>query len=527
MSNPFDQFDAPQPTLTTPGGNPFDQFDAPEPKPAAPPPPETLSQSVNNYATGIHHGLYDIPQNLALYAAKASDAVGLTSGAHDKIQQGLNFYNDADYANQGANPQSKYTKGGQFVGDLVGSAPLSELGPVRGGAAMGFLLSDKPTAAGVAEDTGLGAAGGKLGDLASRGLGRLLSVSASPQVKQLLSEGVQLTPGQILGGGFKTAEDKLTSVPFAGTSIANAQTRATESFNRAALNRALGPLGQTLPDTVPVGREGVDHVYSAIQDSYDSLIPQMQGVADNQLKSDFNSIGQKAIGQGVKQDVVDRFKNVLQAQVADRTVNGQLTGQALKDAQSNLGNVGRSLATSQDADSREVGRMVLDAHSAFNDMLTRNNPALAPQLKATNTAFANYARIRKAASYTGAQDGVFTPAQLSRAVQSSDKSAGKGAYARGQALMQDLTDPAKAVLPSKVGDSGTAGRLMGASPLALGKGAIAGLPLSLAYSEPGIRGITAALTQRGPAAQAVGRGLTRLQLPATVAGSGLLSQANQ
>jgi hypothetical protein len=54
---------------------------------------------------------------------------------------------------------------------------------------------------------------------------------------------------------------------------------------------------------------------------------------------------------------------------------------------------------------------------------------------------------------------MFTAAQLAQAVRQMDTSTRKGAVARGNALMQDLSDAGVNVLPSKVPDSGTAARL--------------------------------------------------------------------
>ena len=51
-----------------------------------------------------------------------------------------------------------------------------------------------------------------------------------------------------------------------------------------------------------------------------------------------------------------------------------------------------------------------------------------------------------------------------------DKSAGKGAFARGDALMQDFAEVGQRVLPSTVPDSGTTGRVLMAG-LAGGAGA--------------------------------------------------------
>lgn len=125
-------------------------------------------------------------------------------------------------------------------------------------------------------------------------------------------------------------------------------------------------------------------------------------------------------------------------------------------------------------------------------MVERTNPNEAGQLQKINKAYADYAILRKAASMggTAGNEGLFTPAQLNSAVRMADSSAGKGAYASGKARMQDFSDAAMSVLPSKVPDSGTAGRLMSdvMNPLnwpgLAGKAAVA-LPLMAAYSRPG------------------------------------------
>ena len=74
--------------------------------------------------------------------------------------------------------------------------------------------------------------------------------------------------------------------------------------------------------------------------------------------------------------------------------------------------------------------------------------------------FRSYARIRDAANRTaaGANEGIFSPAQLAQAVRSQDKTVGKGASAKGKALLQDIAEAGTNVLSPKYPDSGTAGR---------------------------------------------------------------------
>jgi hypothetical protein len=98
-----------------------------------------------------------------------------------------------------------------------------------------------------------------------------------------------------------------------------------------------------------------------------------------------------------------------------------------------------------------------DVRTALQNNLERVAPEARAGVRAADEATANLARIRQASQYTGtsARGGVFSPADLNRAVQGMDTSAGNRQFARGDALMQDLTDPAMTVLPQTVPDSGT------------------------------------------------------------------------
>jgi hypothetical protein len=137
-----------------------------------------------------------------------------------------------------------------------------------------------------------------------------------------------------------------------------------------------------------------------------------------------------------------------------------LDGPTLQGIDSEFGRLSAGFRSDQSFDKRELGAAIGKVKTALSDLVMRSNPDKADELKAINSGWANYVRVRNAASRVGARDGVFSAPQLSSAVRASDKSVGKGAYARGQALMQDLSDPASAVLPSSIPDSGTAGRLL-------------------------------------------------------------------
>jgi hypothetical protein len=114
-------------------------------------------------------------------------------------------------------------------------------------------------------------------------------------------------------------------------------------------------------------------------------------------------------------------------------------------------------------------------------------------------------------------EGIFTAAQLQNAVKAGDKSVGKGAFATGNALMQDLSGAGQRVLGSKYPDSGTAGRgllaLLAPGGVAAGLatapgstlGTLGGIGLgSLPYTQLGQRAAAALLTARPQLAQPLG-----------------------
>ena len=169
-----------------------------------------------------------------------------------------------------------------------------------------------------------------------------------------------------------------------------------------------------------------------------------------------------------------------------------------------------------DPDPAMVADALREVQAALRGNVMRSNPQFAPELKKINEGWANFKRVQRAASGVGSDSGVFTAAQLQSAVKALDRSKDKGAFARGEALMQDLTDPAKAVLASRVPDSGTPTRLM--AGLAAGGGVgmvsptalVAGLGASSAYTRPGQAALAALLARRPDAAQPIASALERL-----------------
>lgn len=448
---------------------------------------------------------------------------------------------------------------GNLGGSIVATAPLAAAAPIARtylgaagiGAGMGAVAgglapveNDHPAnstslAAGQQptdfwneklKQVGLGAATGGVLSPAAMAVGRAIAPQVSPDIQKLMDAGVTPTPGQILGGGFARTESKLTSVPVLGDLIKNAQQRAVNQFNEAAYNQALAPIGEKFSGKV--GQEGIEQVGNKIGAVYDKVLPQMQMRVDPQFQNDVVNLGQMA--QALPESQQNTFMRILKTQVFDKLgPQGNMDGQTLKGVQSELARTAKGYLGDASYDNRQLGAAVSSLRDAIDSNLTRVNPPdLSRQLANANEAWANFARLRSAASSIGAanNEGIFTAAQLQNAVKAGDKSVGKGAFATGNALMQDLSGAGQRVLGSKYPDSGTAGRglmaLLAPGGIAAGLttapmptlATLGGIGLgSLPYTTAGQRAAAALLTARPQFANAIGNAVTQFG-PRVVAG---------
>ncbi len=346
---------------------------------------------------------------------------------------------------------------------MAGLLPRVATGAALGGAfgaAQPVTDDSKPYGSQAVTNFGLGALGGAAVPALAAGAGSLVPRTVAAGARSLLANNIPLTLGQTMGGAVKSFEDKLTSVPIMGDAIKAAQARATVGLNRAALNRALRPIGESLPTDMPIGRQAVEYVGQRLGDKYNALLPTMMAKTDQKFADEIQGIIADARGQ-LPPSQFRQFRNIVTSQLPFKAGSSDiLDGPVLQGIDSELGRQSAGYASDPSFDNRKLGDALGKVKSALSDLVARNNPDRAADLKALNSGWANYVRVRSAASRTGARDGIFSAPQLSAAVRASDRSVGKGNYAKGHALMQDLSDPASSILPSSVPDSGTAGRIL-------------------------------------------------------------------
>jgi hypothetical protein len=336
----------------------------------------------------------------------------------------------------------------------------------------------------------------------------MISPNVAPEVKTLMNEGITPTPGQILGGGAKRFEEGLSSVPVVGDFIKNAQLRAVEDLNKVAFDRALKPIGKELPKDV-TGREAIKFTSDTLGDAYEQLLPKMTVKADTTFNTELSNLKQAVDSGAIDQASKNFFNKWVDTNIANK-FQGQnaITGETLKGIQRDLQTKINELSLSTSNDERVIAGALKEAQDQFRQLVTRSNPQNAAELKAIDTGYANFKRIQNAAGKVGAEEGVFSPAQLQNAVRAADKSKDKARFAEGNALMQDLSEAGKTVLGNKVPDSGTPYRTM-AAVLATGGAGLAGHPglaaalaaAPVMYSETGQKMMAALLAKRPAGAQ--------------------------
>jgi hypothetical protein len=319
---------------------------------------------------------------------------------------------------------------------------------------------------------GLGAAGGAIGPAASRPKAKI-----SDNVVKLRQAGVTLTPGQARGGLAKATEDASTSLPILGTAIQEARAGGVQDFNRAVGNEALGHIGESVPANIAPGHDTVAHVEKRLGEAYDKTAPSGPVALDDAFKASIaERIGE--IAQDMTPEGRKRLAGILDNRVTSRvgrvranpqdaapavpgssagTIEG-IAGPLFSRIQSELGTVKGRFTASQDADQRAIGEALGVMKEELRNAAARQYPEFAKAKSAIDRGYALFKRMQGAAASPGAEAGVFTPAQYGGAVRRGDKSVDKGATARGSALGQDFADAARAVLPNKTPDSGTATR---------------------------------------------------------------------
>mgnify|MGYP003136202810 CR=1 FL=1 len=341
---------------------------------------------------------------------------------------------------------------------LAGKIPQAAAMGAAYGSGTAEEISDVPVSAGLGAATGAG-----LQKVAPR---------VTQEAQELLRRGVPVTIGQMFGGGAKRLEEAATSVPFMGDVIKGAQRRAMERFGAAAFNEALEPIGKKIPKSL-TGREAYEAAEAQISKAYDDVIKGIDLPAGQSFVQSVSGTVGKYAGDLPKKEA-DQLTKTINREITNRIKNGRLSKQDFKDAQSAIRGQAYTFSTSTDAYQKQLGDALNDVAGELFEVLAKEAPDLATQLKKVDTAYSRFVPLQKATAK--ADEGIFTPAKLRQEIRAGGRRT-PAAMARGELPMQQLAEAGQDVLGARLPESGSAVRgMVGVGALG-GAGAGVGMPL--------------------------------------------------
>lgn len=356
---------------------------------------------------------------------------------------------------------------------LTAASPLVKAGIIgaTGGLMSPATSEDIPFAAEKALQVGAGAV---LGPAVEKATG-VIAPRITEAAQKLREAGVEnLTPGQAFGGIVQRMEQGLSSVPWLGDFVSGAQMRNIKDFDRAVYNEVLSKINKKVPSSLD-GYDAFKFADDQISSAYKNLVPKLslpqtvitgknpQGglqTLDDQISSILNTYK-----QDLPSKTPDYVSNVIDNYYFKKIAKGDLSGEDLKYLESIISKQAYKYGKSTDATQNAAADTFRMIQAALRDAVEVANPQYRGELQPINQAFGELQIIKKATASTAAEDGVFSPKQLSVAVKAGDPTKGSQ-VARGEARLQDLAEAGVSSLGSKVPDSGTPFRAaMGAGAL--------------------------------------------------------------
>lgn len=388
---------------------------------------------------------------------------------------------DADAAvYQKYRPKGWETTAGEVIGDVASYAPAAL---IPGGLPMQIAAGAASSAAltpGSAEErlqaAGMGGAGAVGGHVLAKTLGRLAKPigDKAADTVALEAHGVEPTFGQGMaakgtatGRAIGRAEEGAMSVPIASGPLRRTREQAMDQWRQATRDAALPP------GAAPVG--SVDEVRQAFTRSYDALLdPLPMPYSSVTYQPDIRRLTRgQALSNEQRQMVADVFHQT-RLEHMQNPVGIQPTAAAAQHVESELKTRAAKFMASQDPSQQELGhafnKLAKDFGNTWRGALPQNTRS---EIAAIDRAYPGFKAIQQAAKTVGAtaSDAVpsnYTPAVLTRAARTTDRSPGKGRYIRGEAAQQELARLGQG-LQGRVPDSGTTERAL------LGGGALGGL----------------------------------------------------
>lgn len=306
-----------------------------------------------------------------------------------------------------------------------------------------------------------GAAAAVLGSAAGTGAAGLFGKGIKqPSVKALQDQGVPLTIGQqvgqsgIPGRAVKGIEDRVAGLPVVGDIVNARRTEGLEQFNSSAFDLALKPIGETVKGKV--GEEAMQIADDAVSAAYQKALAGKAANADPQFSADFSTAVRKAMAlPRVGDEVAAEIQDIVRPYMTGTTLSGDAMQQISRDLRAYRSK------WSNDTSARRVGNAIDEVEDSIFGVFRRQAPDVVPEYEKARLSAQRLYTLERAVLAGDKHGGVFTPAQLSTAdKQATIAYGGRRKAATGGGEFRDLAKDGQAVLPNKVPDSGTAGRII-------------------------------------------------------------------
>lgn len=437
--------------------------------------------------------------------------VGMTGGSAERARIGMNALAER-------NPGSALagTVTGGVLAALSGEGALGAAG-MRAGIPRAFAADtaygtvagagaadDGDRLSGAAQGAVMAGAGSLAGSALGRGLQNTAKGTRNADVTTLRAEGVNaMTVGQTYGGSgrvgeaIKGVEDRIAGIPVIGDAVNAQRNEGLRQFNQAAFRKALEPIGGDVGDKV--GQEAIEEAQNQVSAAFTRALAGKGATADDEFaKSLAKSVGGVEAIPRIGEEVKLQLREVFDAYKGETV----LSGEALDDISRSIRNI-KSGYRNDPLFTTVSNRLDAVERSIF-DLFDRQASGTIPEYMEARRAYRRLSVLEDAALRAqNAPDNIFTPAQLGRADKGNTKKfGGKRAAARGDTPFNELQQAGQAVLPNRVPDSGTAGRLVlpllavgagggsDAAGFTNGAGLTIGAILGMAYTKQGRRLLT-------------------------------------
>lgn len=343
----------------------------------------------------------------------------------------------------------------------LGGVAGSVLTPV-----MGEDLTAEDVAAGKVEQAGLGAVVGRLGS----SFANALTPTLKPGTRELLREGIPVTPGQAYEGAFGNLFRQIEKLDIPTMRVE--KDAVNQAFTKSIGNEVLKSIDDKLPASVTNGQQIFGYIQNKLTQYYDDALAKIGTVkADDDFVNSLQGVVGTAKSELSSAKLGKGFENFIRANIINRFDESTVSGKDLKQIESIFRKKIDSLKGT-DYDSIVLKTAYDDAYKAVKGLISRNDST--GSVAKANEAWMKRARIMEAVNKNVAEAegmvGTFSPAELARVAA---KQGGKAEAARGTAPLQEQATRALNVVGDTTGEAAKfrnvmiAGKLTGLGALGL------------------------------------------------------------